>query len=579
MCTSAADSRDSVRQTFADQFEQDGTNFVYRRSQKGEALRVSAEERRKFIEEFDQNVRRAKWIIYAGLTVVFGGIIGFSLLRGFELSQAAIFIGIGVVMIPYFVYYRWTWADPARELAGRTPIAGERSPDEVRRLRFQRMTYGQLAGAAAGGLVIPFVGSRHQDVFSGWNRLWLIFGGAIVLLAAVQAFRKWRFEQEDSYRNVIPHPSTRDLTESAQDSTPSVKNRLLRYVPLAVILLGLAFIAYTPAGKQLAKQPSFWPIVMIAVGGWSLFTVAQGFIKGQIEPFARGFYNTYQRETQPKRFWASMTWNAIFGCAAIWFAIVLSRDAAAQLVRDRCYNDGRKYQPQDVIRACSQLIAGKSSLGGGSRADLFLDRGIAYADIGRPEPAIVDYTTAIRLQPKYPQAYYDRALSFEQIGDVSRALNDYGNAIKQNPRDADPYSNRGLIYLNTGKFDEAISDFTRSHDLEPTNAWPLANRGLAYAWKSDTAHARLDFAAVRAIDPENRILLHGEGLMYMFGGDLEAAIDRFTTALAQDPSDVWSLKMRADSYQQMGNFEDARRDRKELARRYEARRPRPAPDG
>src|SRR3954463_2011086 len=123
MATSGADSWDRVRQTFADQFEQDGTSFVYRRSQTGEAIRVSAGERRKFIDEFDQNVRRAKWIIYGGLTLVFGGLIGFSLLKGFDLPHAAIFVGIGLVMIPYFLYYRWAWAAPSRELGSRTPIA------------------------------------------------------------------------------------------------------------------------------------------------------------------------------------------------------------------------------------------------------------------------------------------------------------------------------------------------------------------------------------------------------------------------------------------------------------------------
>lgn len=211
MATSAADSWGRVRQTFADQFEQDGANFIYRRSQKGEAIRVSADERSKFIEEFDRNVRRAKLIMYAGLTLVLGGIIGFSLLRGTDLSQGAISIGIGLVMIPSFAFYGWAWAAPSRELGGRTPIAGERPSDDARRIRFQRMTYGQLAGAAFGGVMIPFIGSSRQDVFSGWNRLWLVFGGAFVLLAAVQAFRKWRLEQEDSYSNVIPHSPSADV--------------------------------------------------------------------------------------------------------------------------------------------------------------------------------------------------------------------------------------------------------------------------------------------------------------------------------------------------------------------------------
>lgn len=136
------------------------------------------------------------------MTLALGGIIGFSLVRGTDLSQGAIVIGIGFAMIPYFAFYRWAWAAPARELEGRTPIAGERPSDEVRRIRFRRITYGQLASAAFGGVMIPFIGSSRQNVFLGWNRLWLVFGGALVLLAAVQAFRKWRFEQEDWFGNV-----------------------------------------------------------------------------------------------------------------------------------------------------------------------------------------------------------------------------------------------------------------------------------------------------------------------------------------------------------------------------------------
>src|SRR4051794_1281341 len=120
-----ADGWDRIRRAFADQFEQVGANLVYRRSQKGKAIRVSPAERSKFIAEFDRHVRRANWIIYVGLTFVCGGIVLFSLLSGSDLSRAAIFAGIGFVMIPYFAFYRWAWAAPARELAGRTPIARE----------------------------------------------------------------------------------------------------------------------------------------------------------------------------------------------------------------------------------------------------------------------------------------------------------------------------------------------------------------------------------------------------------------------------------------------------------------------
>lgn len=501
MSTSAADNWGRVRQTFADQFEQDGANFIYRRSQKGEAIRVSAEERSRFIEEFDRNVRRSKWIIYVGLTLVLGGIIGFSLIRGTDFSQAATFIGIGLVMIPYFAFNQWAWAAPVRELGARTPIAGERSPDEVRRLRFQRMTYGQLAGAAFGGVVIPFIESSRQNVLFGWNRLWLVFGGALVLLAAVQAFRKWRFEQEDSLSSAIPRPTNPDITQPAQDSTAAVKKQFWRYLPLAAILLGLAFVAYTPSGKQLAKQPSFWPILMIGFGGWSLFTVARGFSKGQIEPLARGFYNAYERETQPKRFWASMGWNSIVGCLCLWLAFTMSRDATAQPLRERCYNADRTYQPRDVLSACNEIIDKKMSGANLTMADAFLDRGIAHADLNDSKRAIADYAEALRLQPQYFEAYYDRGLAYDQIGDNQHAIADYSAAIRIKP-DADAYFNRGELYGRIGDMRAAIADFNEVVRLMPKRADAYYYRAMAYRQIGDTNRATTDFDMAFRLNPK-----------------------------------------------------------------------------
>lgn len=530
MSSSTNDSWAAARQSFADQFEREASGFTYRRSQEGPAIRVSTEEYSRFIDEFDRSVRRTNWMIYIGLTLVFGGIIGFSLLRGSDLSQGAILVGIGLVMIPYFAYYRWAWAAPARELAGRTPIAGERSSEEIRRIRFQRMTYGQLAGAAFAGLVIPLIGSSRQDVFSGWNRLWLVFGGAVVLLATIQAFRKWRFEREDSHRNLPPRLAFREVAEPVQDSMLRAKHRLWRYLPLAVILLGGAFIALTTPGKQLAKQPSFWSLVMIGGGGWSLFTVARGFSKGQVEPFARGFYNTYDRETQPKRFWASMAWNAVFGGFCLWVAFAITRDASAQAVQDRCYNQHSELSDRESFDACTKLIEGRA--------------GLTYLSMG--------------------DAYVYRAIANEGLGDRGRALADYTEAIRLKPADGYAFLQRGLIYLDSMRLDQAATDFSRAHEIDPKSPWPLANRGMAYAWENDRARAEADFAAVRAIDPTNIVVLHGEGVLNMNAGNLESAVENFTAALRQDPSDAWSIQMRADAYQQMGEFDRARQDREKL---------------
>ena len=305
---------EGIEQSFTEQFEKDGSSFVYRRSQKGVAIRVSAAERTKFLDDFGQDLRRAKWICYAGLALVLGGLLGFSLFSHSDLSQITITAGIASVIVPYFVYFQRAWAGPGRELSRRTPIAGERSPEEVKRLRFARMKYNQLAAAAFGGAVLPFLGSAHEGVFSGWNKLWLVLGGGLIVLAAVQTFRKWRFEHEDLNGSSAARSPDQDIIGRAAAISPAGKAQW-RYLFLAVILIGPALIAYTPEGKQLAKAPSFWPIIMVGGGAWSLFTVARGLSAGRIEPIARGFYTTYERQTQPKRFWASMSWNALFRLA------------------------------------------------------------------------------------------------------------------------------------------------------------------------------------------------------------------------------------------------------------------------
>jgi len=501
MSTSAADSWAQVRQTFAKQFERDGSNFIYRRSQKGEAIRVSPDERNKFIEEFDRNVRRAKWIIYVGLSLILGGIIAFSLFRPTDLSQGVIIIAIGLAMIPYFAFYRWAWTAPARELGGRTPIAGERPSDEVRRIRFQDMTYGQLAGAAFGGVMIPFIGSSGQNVLSGWNRLWLVFGGAVVLLAAVQAFRKWRFEQEDSHRNVVGHSPSVDIMKPVQEPTPPVSSKLWRYIPFVLIILGVAFVAYTSVGKQLAKQPSFWPIIIIGCGGWALFTVVKGFAKGKIEPFARGFYNTYERETQPKRFWASMAWNAIFGFGCLWLAFQMNGQAAAEPIQDRCYNRSHAYSPQEALSACNKLLDGHMPLGGWTRADVLLDRGIAYDDLGDPRSAIADYTEALHSEPRYFEAYYDRGLARERLGDNQNAIADYSAAIRVRP-DPDAYFNRGQLYSKAGETRSAIADFSEVLRLTPKRADAYYYRAMAYRQIGEINRATSDFEAAFRLNPK-----------------------------------------------------------------------------
>lgn len=186
---------DRVCEIFADQFEQDANGFRYRKGIKGAAYRVSEAERNQFIATFNKRLRYASWAI-APTTIVLIVLLAWLIPESdSDLENAAIWIGIAAILIPFIAIYYWAWDAPARELQRRTPESAALTREEARSLAFSKITYGQLGLAAAFGVGLVWMRSIDEDVFHGWGMIWLIFGVGLVVLSGVQAIRKWRHNQ------------------------------------------------------------------------------------------------------------------------------------------------------------------------------------------------------------------------------------------------------------------------------------------------------------------------------------------------------------------------------------------------
>ena len=108
-----------------------------------------------------------------------------------------------------------------------------------------------------------------------------------------------------------------------------------------------------------------------------------------------------------------------------------------------------------------------------------INRGNAKDDKGDSEGAIVDYTRAIELNPKYAAAYYNLAYTKQAKGDIDGAIADYTRAIELNPKDAVAYNDRGVTRQQKYDFHGAIADFDHAIKLNPKYAAAYANRGNA----------------------------------------------------------------------------------------------------
>ncbi|HJP27971.1 MAG TPA: tetratricopeptide repeat protein [Dehalococcoidia bacterium] len=85
-------------------------------------------------------------------------------------------------------------------------------------------------------------------------------------------------------------------------------------------------------------------------------------------------------------------------------------------------------------------------------------RADAYALNCDYEQAIVDYDTAARLNPLYPDTYLDRGNAHYQLNQLETALKDFSEAIRLKPDWAEAYANRAVIHLELGNTEESIND-------------------------------------------------------------------------------------------------------------------------
>jgi tetratricopeptide (TPR) repeat protein len=126
-----------------------------------------------------------------------------------------------------------------------------------------------------------------------------------------------------------------------------------------------------------------------------------------------------------------------------------------------------------------------------------LKRGIQLREKGDFDGAIREYTEAIRLNPKYAEAYCMRGIAYKNKGDLDKAIADQTEAIRLKPKYAEAYCLRGVAHKEKGNIDKAIGDLSEAIRLDPNDADAYHNRGWAHSKKGDKAKAEADFSQAK----------------------------------------------------------------------------------
>ncbi len=185
----AAFERPPRREGFAAQFAPEGDGFLYRRSQKGPAIAVSAEERDAFVAAF------SRWMDIQMLVVLVGGILAvvlaYVVFPAVAYPMVGIIIGVGVILAVVLIGLKLAWDAPARALAARPVAAPALSSAEARRLAVAQMTWSQfLLSAFWSAIFVLHYFSRGQS--RPWALVWLGLGLALLGMTGFRAYQKLR---------------------------------------------------------------------------------------------------------------------------------------------------------------------------------------------------------------------------------------------------------------------------------------------------------------------------------------------------------------------------------------------------
>ena len=183
----------------------------------------------------------------------------------------------------------------------------------------------------------------------------------------------------------------------------------------------------------------------------------------------------------------------------LWSDAILNSPHKARPYINRGYAYGNKQQWDNAILDFTKA----NEINPKYHAAAYYNLGIAYWAIGQKQKSMENYSLAIEVDSKYADAYYGRGVCYYYLNDYDNALADYSKAISLLPR-PELYYNRGMLYANKKMYTEAISDYSKAIETTPNNSNLFYSRALVYGNTNQWEKAADDFTKTIQLDPQNK---------------------------------------------------------------------------
>ncbi len=181
--------------------------------------------------------------------------------------------------------------------------------------------------------------------------------------------------------------------------------------------------------------------------------------------------------------------------------------------------------------------------------------GMALANQGKFEDAIVEYDESLGLRPVYPEAFNNKGIALEKTGKTEQAINYYEKALQLRPDHTDSWANLGLLLYKLGRYDESAHAYEQALKYAPRFPAALNNVANAYIRLGRIREAVASFQAALEIDPKNQEANVGLGLALVQNGLIPEAIAHLEKYLKTAPNDAGGWNNLGMAFFQSGNAE------------------------
>lgn len=187
-------------------------------------------------------------------------------------------------------------------------------------------------------------------------------------------------------------------------------------------------------------------------------------------------------------------------------------------------------------------------------------RAITRSIMGNWDDAISDFKRALQIRPDYTGTYYSRGVTFLMCQQFDNAIADFNKFIKKNPKTVEAYLNRGASYLMLKDTLSAYKDYNKAVEVAPRSTEALTRRGTILSIMNRADDAIKDFDKAIFYDSQNKMAFFNRALVYARENKPVKAIEDFSSVIAIDSTNSLTYFNRAITRAQIGDFNKAMDD-------------------